>query len=777
MAARLLVLPGVVFVAFSILALEPKDVPAEYARMQKWQFSQPVPVPAGGITLTRDTATWTLESGTVRLMEPLAGGASTGVYFEGRGRFRMSIPDRFELAQLRRFTKKRDLAELDQPITQLLLRTSDAEKMQVFPAATSAYGPFAAATKKHEAWLVDLRVDADARILLALLNPGSLQIVAGMQTADFDWLTYEYDSMRDEEISVTSFQAILPETWISLDAPGDRQDGRPGPRRDVQAVLEHIDVTADLRKNANSSAVSRHQQRPINGKYSITQTFAGASESTGALRLGIASRAEELEAFTETGEPLFVMRDHVGKRAAGLDNRIHDDDFVVVLPSPLLRGEKQKIRFEYELETFNYAPGGIWYPMIRDALQKHTARLELTVKKRNELRAMGRMENRREGSEGETSVWIVEKPANMITFSTATRFEEVKVASDGLPEITAFGPDFQFANTVKLRNVATDVANSIFFYQKMFGADLDPRPIYVTSVAGGHGQAFDGFLHMGEFTFVAERPGASELFRAHEVAHEWWGHKVGWSSYRDQWLTEAFAEYSAMMFVQQTVKGGEGFFTDILRSYDGIVRGNMAGGFSKFNRPWLIERNAAERNRLGPIGHGRRAATRDMPFGYTVQAYHKGPLVLHMLRTLLRCRTGKDELFISVLRDFIREQDGRNASTEDFRRVLERNTNMDWGWYFDSWIYSADIPSYHWRYSVKPAGEGVELTLDLERRDVADDFRTIIPVRLDYEDGKSAMFYVMSDKPKQSVTHKLPAKPKKVEFAPDFSLLANVRRD
>lgn len=41
----------------------------------------------------------------------------------------------------------------------------------------------------------------------------------------------------------------------------------------------------------------------------------------------------------------------------------------------------------------------------------------------------------------------------------------------------------------------------------------------------------------------------------HEVARQWWGHAVGWSSYHDQWLSEGFAEFSAGLFLQQAVRG------------------------------------------------------------------------------------------------------------------------------------------------------------------------------------------------------------------------------
>src|SRR5437762_11409397 len=266
---------------------------------------------------------------------------------------------------------------------------------------------------------------------------------------------------------------------------------------------------------------------------------------------------------------------------------------------------------------------------------------------------------------GKTSVWIVDKPVKMVTFSTATRFEEVPIEVKGIPRILAFGPDYQFSNTTKMRNVAADVANSMQFYQLLFDDKLAGDTMYVTSIAGSHGQAFDGFLHLSEFTFAEEHPGASELFRAHEVAHQWWGHKIGWASYRDQWISEAFAEYSAMMFVQSQVKGGQKFFEEILNSDEGVVFGDLRGGFSIFARPWLIETRGFNRARLGPIAQGRRASTAELPTGYQTQTYSKGPLVLHMLRQWLYFRSGKDDMFLKILRDFAHDYAGKAPSTDD----------------------------------------------------------------------------------------------------------------
>jgi hypothetical protein len=779
------VLHAVIVMALATLTLHvygAVDPKTDYDRLQRWQFSLAVPIPAGGITITRDTATWTLQSGTVRIMEPLADGTVTGILFEGQGRFVMNIPDRFELAQLRRFVpdKFATLTALDQPITQLVLRTADKAVLDLFPPppSPSGYSPAPIAAKRHETWLVELGDDADARILAALLN-GTPRMIADMHTADFDWLRYEYDDASMEEISVVRFAPRRPEVWVSLDRAEDRQkDGRPGTRQSALVALEHIDVKADLTKHGRFGDAGESKQRTLDGDYTVTSTFVGQAPSVSALELGLAAMAREVKAFSATGEELVVYRDHIGKRAMKLDGKLWDDSMVVILPTPLKQGQKQQVRFEYIYETANYAPGGAWYPTVPEGFElRHTARLELTVHKKNELRSMGRMESRREDEKTETSVWIIDRPAKMITFSTATRFQEVKLEVPGIPTIHSFGPNFQLGNTNKVRNVGADVANSMQFFQNMLDDKLPGGDFYVTNIAAGHGQAFDGFLHMSEYTFTAEHPGASELFRAHEVAHEWFGHKVGWHSYRDQWLSEALAEYAAMMFVEGTVKGGSDFFEEILLSYDGIVKGNFSGGFSKFNRPYLIEINTKERGRVGPIGHGFRASTNEIPAGYVIQTYHKAPLVLHMLRMLLRYNTQSDDLFVKVLRDFVHEYSDKAASTADFQRVLERDAPGNWSWFFDSWIYGGDIPSYRWRSDVKDAEGGFDVTISVDRRGVPADFMTIIPIRVDFDGGTAAYLYMVNNQDKQSMTKKVPKRPKNIVFAPDHSLLANIRKD
>ena len=106
-------------------------------------------------------------------MEPLADGTVTGVVFEGQGRFTMTIPDRYELAQLRRFAEE-GRPDVDRPADHA---DGPAHVRSRHRSISSPPRPrlrrtrrMPLAAKRHETWLVELLDDADARILAALLN-------------------------------------------------------------------------------------------------------------------------------------------------------------------------------------------------------------------------------------------------------------------------------------------------------------------------------------------------------------------------------------------------------------------------------------------------------------------------------------------------------------------------------------------------------------------------------------------------------------------------------
>ncbi len=761
------------FLSLPALAKDPPAPPQEYLDLQRWQY-QATPQAAGGQKWEMEGASWSLDSGKIWVAQPFEGTTGTGIVFEGKGRFRMAVPDPIELAQLRRFTQKPELQEIDEPITALVLRTGGE-----LPIQLTASGPFKdhkLARERHEHWLTQRLFDVDSRVLAAQKTPGDRFLRVDVKTQGFGWLTFDYDGQRLEEIRLETFNAAYsyPEIWLSLDRAADRDPrGRPahGHKAAHQAIdVEHADITADLTEPGRD-------KDQFKGHFQVGIRFNGSQAGAEAVQLYLHPFAK-VTAVTEDGQPTPFIRDHIGGRRGIIDNRIYDDSLLVLLNRPVVPGEPRRLDFEYEVDLTNYVHSRVWYPEGEEdetfLTDPHTARLDLTTRKKFEIRAMGRREETPEPPDGKShGVWVIDHPVKMVTFSFAEKFHEEKVKIDGVPEVICFGSKVEVSRRARFADVGRDMAESFAWFQKLLDSPLPPEPIYVTSIAARHGQAFDGFIHLGEQTFDLLGPGIAELFRGHEAAHQWWGHRLGAATYRDAWLGEAFAEYTAMMFMADTVPDGPGLFQEVLRSYHDEMNGSIKNGFSKFARTNINLANRAWGDRIGPIGHGWRASTGEVPSAYSSLVYGKGAVVLHMLRGLLREATGSDEAWTDVLRDFLRAHQGGVASTDDLAAAVARRAPGDWTWFFEQWVERAEIPTYRWSYGI----QGNMATLKVRQTDVSAGFRMSVPVRIEMADGTSVERFVKVDEPEESFELSFESKPKALAFNPDYAVLAKMKRD
>jgi len=75
-------------------------------------------------------------------------------------------------------------------------------------------------------------------------------------------------------------------------------------------------------------------------------------------------------------------------------------------------------------------------------------------------------------------------------------------------------------------------------------------------------------------------------------------------------------------------------------------------------------------------------------------SYRKGAWVLHMLRSVVG-----DDAFFDILAAYRERFEFGAATTDDFRRVAERVSEIELGWFFDQWVYSGGAPAYDigWR--------------------------------------------------------------------------------
>ena len=305
------------------------------------------------------------------------------------------------------------------------------------------------------------------------------------------------------------------------------------------------------------------------------------------------------------------------------------------------------------------------------------------------------------------------------------------------------------------RRVAGDIANSLHFYERLLG----PYPlssIRVVEAPTTHSQGFPGFVTLSWVGFAPlHGEGPTEALRSHEVAHQWFGNVLGWATYHDQWLSEAFAEYLGALYVEWTAREAEAF-PQLLEAWrDDILDGGHIGvslGMQRFGLGKEALRRA-EGMKAGPLWLGFRLGQNEA-LDYYTHVYEKGAYVLHMLRWLLRdLETDSDAKFWNMLADFLRQYQGREPATEDFQRVAEQHYGAALDWFFQQWIYRNEAPTYHWSYEIveaprtpqigMPVAKGEEeggatehvLRVKAKHEGVSRDFKMPVPVLIEYLDG------------------------------------------
>jgi hypothetical protein len=539
-----------------------------------------------------------------------------------------------------------------------------------------------------------------------------------------------------------------------------------------------VDIEVDLTKHRGGYASFNGPPVRDEAFFRCRMTFRPGAGGARALRLELTPLAKVTAVRTADGHPLEFLRDHIGARFASIDNELYDGSLVVLLDAPLVKGEERQLDFEYEIKTYNYVSGRAWYPGPGSSFSDdHTARMSFTLPKKFEVRAVGVPQAEVIDGKIKKAVWVMDRPTFMVAFSFGEDFKEERVKIEGVPEVVSFGTSSGglFSGGM-VRNVGVDVANSLNFYQRYFDVKIPAQRIYATAIQGNHGQAFDGFLHLSAYTYDSEHPGASELFRAHEAAHQIWGYMVRPKSYRDNWLSEGFAEYSALLFIEATMTKNK-YYDEIIDIYANEQLGSLAQSFSKFARPWAIVVSSADRKFVGPIAAGFRAGAARVPGASFTQTYDKGALVLHMLRALLSNVSKNEDVFRAVMCDFLKQYNGKEASTADFQRVVEQHVKGDWQAFFDTWVYGTTIPTYTWSWTCpKTAGPDgrFDLAVTVKQSDVPPGFRAFVPVAAEFGDKAGTIFLPM-DEPEKTFHISIPAPAKKVVFDPRHAVVARIK--
>ena len=161
---------------------------------------------------------------------------------------------------------------------------------------------------------------------------------------------------------------------------------------------------------------------------------------------------------------------------------------------------------------------------------------------------------------------------------------------------------------------------------------------------------------------------------AHELGHMWFGDNVTCATWSDIWINEGFATYSNYL-AQEFIHGWESGRDFISKAQNSAI--SQPGGST-----YIPEGQISQDNQWR-IFDGRLS-------------YNKGAAIIHTLRHEIQ----DDEVFFDVLKTFQKEFTDSTATGDDFKRIAEDVTGMDFEQFFDQWYYGQGYPIYDIEYSM-----------------------------------------------------------------------------
>jgi aminopeptidase N len=236
---------------------------------------------------------------------------------------------------------------------------------------------------------------------------------------------------------------------------------------------------------------------------------------------------------------------------------------------------------------------------------------------------------------------------------------------------------------------ATPTKDVLAYYSDYVGPFAYERlaNIQSNSVSGGM-EAASAILY-SERSVTGTRSVSWRNVVIHEIAHQWFGNAVTEHDWDDVWLSEGFATYFTLLYIEH------------------------AYGRDEFVRGLQSSRNTvmtfAEKNPAYTIIHDNLSRMEDVTSSHT---YQKGSWTLHMLRGVI----GADAFQRGIRAYYARHFNG-NATTADFRRAMEEASNQELGWFFEQWLYKPGTLKVAGTWTYDAAARQVRLTLDQVQTD------------------------------------------------------------
>lgn len=327
--------------------------------------------------------------------------------------------------------------------------------------------------------------------------------------------------------------------------------------------------------------------------------------------------------------------------------------------------------------------GHHWLPLIDHIADKATMEMDITAPSHFQVISNGvRIEQTDDPRGTRRTVWRESVPIAPWLYALGVAHFAVQHVDDyaGIPIDTWV---FTQQRDAGFHDFAVPTKDALAFYSEWVGPFSYEKLANVqsNSVSGGMEAASAIFYSAG--SVAGTRPVRWRNVVIHEIAHQWFGDAVTETDWNEVWLSEGFATYFTLLFIEHAY-GRDEFVTGLRES----------------------RRTVIDFDTKTPDYHVVHANLTDMAKVTTAMTYQKGSWTLHMLRAEMG-----DDRFWAGIRDYYARHRNGSATTADFRSAMERAAGRDLGPFLQQWLYRGGVPKLAgtWRWEAATRQVVVEL--------------------------------------------------------------------
>lgn len=309
--------------------------------------------------------------------------------------------------------------------------------------------------------------------------------------------------------------------------------------------------------------------------------------------------------------------------------------------------------------------------------------------------------------------------------------------------------DYELQFNTKIGNDALVAAygetlgRALEFYTKQYGEPQGGKRLVIAQIDDESLDFYStqGMIFMANHLFEQGRDITQERLQR-EAALQWWGLTVGLKSFDDAWISQGLAEYSAFALRESTMNGAQ------LEN----LRRELLEKSLTFEQTASLTRTPATLD--------------DQSTAYQYIMFGKGAFVFQLLRQTLG-----EQKFNQLLRNFLAQYRGKNASIDEFEKLTTQVSGQPMRYFFARWVEGTGVPEFSADYQIIRTRAGKFVTRGTIKQNY-DNLRLPVEIQLRAEgEGENKTVKVDVEDASADFNIESNGKPLGIVIDPNFKLL------